>query len=113
VMLLTESLNVRLYTKTTLNEATRCRLGQTGPRPNEERPCDHFELDEVVGGRYRRIKCWVDRRKATRCPLMARNGHAEDLSNVRYWENIGRHVLALSFSGFDPDRTSGPNAVVS
>jgi hypothetical protein len=34
---------------------------------------------------------------------MARNGHAEDLSNVRYWENSGRHVLALSFSGFDPE----------
>jgi hypothetical protein len=24
------------------------------------------------------------------------------LGNVRYWVNSGKHVLALSFSGFDP-----------
>ena len=33
--------------------------------------------------------------------------HATDmpkyLGNVRYWVNSGRHVLALSFSGFDPE----------
>jgi hypothetical protein len=27
------------------------------------------------------------------------------LGNVRYWVNSGKHVLALSFSGFDPTRT--------
>ncbi|MGC2318208.1 MAG: hypothetical protein WA615_17200, partial [Bradyrhizobium sp.] len=28
------------------------------------------------------------------------------LRNVRCWENSGKHMLALSFSGFDPQRTS-------
>jgi hypothetical protein len=28
------------------------------------------------------------------------------LGNVRYWANSGKHVLALSFSGFDPQQTS-------
>jgi hypothetical protein len=27
------------------------------------------------------------------------------LGDVRYWENSGKHMLALSFSGFDPKRT--------
>jgi len=27
------------------------------------------------------------------------------LGDVRYWVNSGKHVLSLSFSGFDPDRT--------
>ena len=27
------------------------------------------------------------------------------LGNVRYWMNSGKHMLALSFSGFDPTRT--------
>jgi hypothetical protein len=27
--------------------------------------------------------------------------------NVRYWEKSGKHMLALSFSAFDPERTSG------
>jgi hypothetical protein len=41
--------------------------------------------------------------------VSTRPGHVTDmpkyLSNVRYWENSGRHVLALSFSGFDPNAT--------
>jgi hypothetical protein len=28
------------------------------------------------------------------------------LGNVRYWMNSGKHMLALSFSGFDPRQTS-------
>jgi hypothetical protein len=28
------------------------------------------------------------------------------LRNVRYWLNSGKHLLALSFSGFDPQETS-------
>jgi hypothetical protein len=28
------------------------------------------------------------------------------LGNVRCWMNSGRHLLAASFSGFDPNRTS-------
>jgi hypothetical protein len=27
------------------------------------------------------------------------------LRNVRYWLNSGKHMLALSFSGFDPTAT--------
>jgi len=27
------------------------------------------------------------------------------LGDVRYWVNSGKHVLSLSFSGFDPNRT--------
>src|SRR5713101_5317561 len=27
------------------------------------------------------------------------------LGNVRYWMNSGKHMLALSFSGFDPEQT--------
>jgi len=27
------------------------------------------------------------------------------LDDVRYWVNSGKHLLALSFSGFDPERT--------
>ncbi len=30
---------------------------------------------------------------------------AKYLDNVRYWVNSGKHVLALSFSGFDPQPT--------
>src|SRR5260221_977540 len=30
------------------------------------------------------------------------------LSDVRCWVNSGKHMLSLSFSGFDPTRTSGP-----
>jgi len=29
------------------------------------------------------------------------------LGDVRYWVNSGKHVLSLSFSGFDPFETSG------
>jgi hypothetical protein len=29
------------------------------------------------------------------------------LANVRYWVNSGRHMLAASSSGFDPEPTSG------
>jgi hypothetical protein len=29
------------------------------------------------------------------------------LGDVRYWVNGGKHMLSLSFSGFDPYRTSG------
>jgi hypothetical protein len=29
------------------------------------------------------------------------------LSDVRCWVNSGKHMLALSFSGFDPRRSSG------
>jgi hypothetical protein len=54
-------LNVRLYTNTGVAQAKRA-YGH-----DEERTCDHFELNELVGGRYRRIKFWVGRRKATRC----------------------------------------------
>src|SRR5467141_3485871 len=39
--------------------------------------------------------------------LMARNGHAEYLGDVRCWVNSGKHLLSLSFSGFDPTRTYG------
>jgi hypothetical protein len=28
------------------------------------------------------------------------------LGDVRCWVNSGKHLLALSFSGFDPHRTS-------
>jgi hypothetical protein len=28
------------------------------------------------------------------------------LGDVRCWVNSGKHLLALSFSGFDPERTS-------
>jgi len=30
------------------------------------------------------------------------------LRNVRYQSNSGKHLLALSFSGFDPQRTLAP-----
>ena len=33
---------------------------------------------------------------------MARSGHPKHLGNVRYWVNSGKHLLALSFSGFGP-----------
>ena len=33
------------------------------------------------------------------------------LGNVRYWVNSGKHVLALSFSVFDPKRSSEPVGV--
>jgi len=29
------------------------------------------------------------------------------LGDVRYWVNSGKHLLSLSFSGFDPDVWSG------
>jgi hypothetical protein len=32
---------------------------------------------------------------------------ANALPNVRYWENSGKYILALSFSGFDPNVWSG------
>ena len=35
---------------------------------------------------------------------MARNGHAEVSGDVRCWVNSGKHLLSLSFSGFDPGR---------
>jgi hypothetical protein len=38
---------------------------------DEDRTCDYFELNELVGGRHRRIKFWVGRRKAARCQRMA------------------------------------------
>ena len=66
---------LRLYpavwvcTKTNLRRR-RGALGQTGLRHDEESTCDHFEFHEVVGGHYRRMNCWVGRRKATLCPLM-------------------------------------------
>jgi hypothetical protein len=41
---------------------------------------------------------------------MARNGHALELSDVRYWINSGKHMLAMSFSGFDPTRASRVDA---
>jgi hypothetical protein len=31
---------------------------------------------------------------------------ALELGDVRYWMNSGKHLLSLSFSGFDPSRTS-------
>jgi hypothetical protein len=31
------------------------------------------------------------------------------LSNVRYWMNSGKHMLALSFSEFDPIETMAPD----
>ena len=47
------------------------------------------------------------------------------LGNVRCWVNSGKHMLALSFSGFDPEQTfdwlgkpmrvdlqAGPNLVI-
>ena len=42
---------------------------------------------------------------------MARSGHPKYLGNVRYWVvNSGKHLLALSFSGFDPTETlAAPN----
>jgi hypothetical protein len=32
------------------------------------------------------------------------------LGDVRCWVNSGKHMLALSFSGFDPSETSNPIA---
>jgi hypothetical protein len=41
--------------------------------------------------------------------LLQQNRHQTDmakyLGNVRYWMNSGKHLLALSFSGFDPTQT--------
>jgi len=41
--------------------------------------------------------------------VMSPLGHETDmpkyLGDVRCWLNSGKHVLALSFSGFDPDQT--------
>jgi hypothetical protein len=34
------------------------------------------------------------------------------LGNVRYWVNSGKHLLALSFSGFDPIRTLASRSVI-
>jgi hypothetical protein len=31
---------------------------------------------------------------------------ALELGDVRYWMNSRKHLLTVSFSGFDPDRTS-------
>ena len=43
--------------------------------------------------------------------LQCRFWHEPDmptaLRNVRYWENSGKHLLALSFSAFDPKATFG------
>jgi hypothetical protein len=40
---------------------------------------------------------------------MAAIGNEADMPtasrNVRYWVNSGKHLLSLSFSGFDPERT--------
>jgi hypothetical protein len=36
---------------------------------------------------------------------MARNGHADSLGNVRSRGQSGKHLLTLSFSGFDPSET--------
>jgi hypothetical protein len=41
-------------------------------------------------------------------PLLAQSGHPKYLGNVRYWVNSGKHMLAGSFSGFDPSRKSAP-----
>jgi hypothetical protein len=32
--------------------------------------------------------------------------------NVRYWVNSGKHLLSLSFSGFDPQRTWRPPKIL-
>jgi hypothetical protein len=37
--------------------------------------------------------------------MLARSGY---LGDVRYWMNSGKHVLALSFSEFDPIPEVGP-----
>ncbi len=34
--------------------------------------------------------------------FLARNGQPKYLGDVRCWVNSGKHLLALSFSGFDP-----------
>src|SRR5258707_14397800 len=36
---------------------------------------------------------------------------ALELGDVRYWMNSGKHLLSLSFSGFDPNRTSAVTKV--
>jgi hypothetical protein len=42
--------------------------------------------------------------------LLQHNRHQTDmtleLGDVRYWMNSGKHLLAVSFSDFDPTRTS-------
>ena len=35
------------------------------------------------------------------------------LGDVRYWVNSGKHLLSLSFSGFDTKRTCGARSVMS
>jgi hypothetical protein len=38
---------------------------------------------------------------------MAQTGRADLSTDVRYQGQSGKHLLALSFSGFDPKRTFG------
>jgi hypothetical protein len=43
-----------------------------------------------AGTKSRDFRCWTP------------NGQADLLSDVRCWVNSGKHLLALSISGFDP-----------
>jgi hypothetical protein len=48
--------------------------------------------------------------------LLQHNRHEADLQtamrNVRYWMNSGKHMLSLSFSGFDPQATSAGTSML-
>ena len=44
----------------------------------------------------RQVRCWHETDMLT------------SLRNVRYQSNSGKHLLALSFSGFDPELNSRP-----
>ena len=52
------------------------------------------------------VAAWkIDTSKTTDC-CFDQSVACEYLVNVRCWVNSGKHVLALSFSGFDPSRKS-------
>jgi hypothetical protein len=50
-------------------------------------------------------------RERAECPLLAgtKTDMPKYLGDVRCWVNSGKHMLALSFSVFDPKQTSGPD----
>ena len=62
-------------------------------------------LQALNASPHRRL-CREPRRRPDRCLFAVHTWHEtdmpKDLGDVRCWVNSGKHVLALSFSGFDP-----------
>ena len=90
--------NRAVFEAWTKSEAFRAAHSRAGD--NKPLYLDHpqFEGFEVRDGRARQGR-------VIRTDILLSIASAREPVNVRSWMNSGKHVLVLSFSGFDPRRT--------